>query len=194
MRSTQGWLHRPRGDDLHDSPSRRRPSDLWLVSWLVAFKSLILPDVTVTVTNKLLNELTLSTGEKIYLNSGRFMYMTAKLPFLKWRGTQIVRKSRNQIKILGAKRVTWSQFHSEDPQTWSTMLQKYSVCLCICVLWPIYVYMSVCIYVVQGCAIVTRILARVLNTNTNTNTVNVLFSQYNIYSLRIRLRVSIIKL
>jgi len=54
--------------------------------------------------------------------------------------------------------------------------------------------MSVCIYVRKGRAIVTRLLFRFLDTNTNMNTVNVLFSQYNIYSLRIRLRVSTVKL
>jgi hypothetical protein len=54
----------------------------------------------------------------------------------------------------------------------------------------LYICMGVCIYVGQGRAIVTHLLVRVLNTKTYPNTVNILFSQYNIYSLRIRLRVS----
>ena len=73
-----------------------------------------------------------------------------------------------------------------------------TVCVCvytyICsVLWPIYVYMSVCIYVSKGRAIVRRLLSRVLNTNTDPSKINVLFSQYSICSLRIRLRVSATK-
>lgn len=66
------------------------------------------------------------------------------------------------------------------------------VYVCMCIVANICMYE--CIYVGQGCAIVTRIVDRVLNTNTNTNTINVLFSQYNICSLRIRLCVSAIKL
>jgi hypothetical protein len=45
----------------------------WFVGWFVAFKGLILPDVTITVTSALFIELTLSTRERIDLNSGRFM-------------------------------------------------------------------------------------------------------------------------
>ena len=62
-------------------------SDIWFFVWFVrsfvAFKILMLPDVTFTVSSKLFIELKLSTGERIDLNSGRFMYMTAKFPFLK---------------------------------------------------------------------------------------------------------------
>jgi hypothetical protein len=84
MRSKQEWLYRPRDDDLRFLCPQL---DTWLVRSFVrsfiAFKSLILPDVTFTVSSKLFIELKLSTEERIDLNSGRFMYMTAKFPFLK---------------------------------------------------------------------------------------------------------------
>lgn len=35
---------------------------------------------------------------------------------IKYMGAQILQKYRSNLKILGARRVTWSQFHTEDPQ------------------------------------------------------------------------------
>ena len=87
MRSTQKSLYRPRDNDLrfHASLCPQIFGSLvgWFVRSFVAFKRLILPDVTFTVSSKLFIELKLSTGERIDLNWGRFMYMTAKFPFLK---------------------------------------------------------------------------------------------------------------
>jgi hypothetical protein len=37
---------------------------------------------------------------------------------------KIFQESRNHLKIPGARRMTWSKFHSEDPQTLGTTIQN----------------------------------------------------------------------
>ena len=47
-------------------------------------------------------------------------------------GLQIFQKSSSYLKILGTGRVTWSKFHSEDPQILGATLQNlFSWPLCI---------------------------------------------------------------
>jgi hypothetical protein len=45
---------------------------------------------------------------------------------MKNRGAQIFQKSRSQLKILVARIVTWSKFHTEDPQILGTTVKKIS--------------------------------------------------------------------
>jgi hypothetical protein len=40
------------------------------------------------------------------------------------RGAQIFQKSRSHLKILGARRVTWSKFRTEDPQILGATVQN----------------------------------------------------------------------
>jgi len=40
------------------------------------------------------------------------------------KGAQIFQKSRSHLKILGARRVIWSKFHTEDPQILGVIVEK----------------------------------------------------------------------
>jgi hypothetical protein len=51
--------------------------------------------------------------------------------------------SRNHLQILGARRVTWSKFHIEDPQSWSDLLTSLlSGALCAV---RVYWYTNLCV-------------------------------------------------
>jgi hypothetical protein len=41
------------------------------------------------------------------------------------KGEQIFQKSRNHLKIIGARRVTRSRFHTEGPQMSGTTVKKF---------------------------------------------------------------------
>jgi hypothetical protein len=34
------------------------------------------------------------------------------------------KKSRNNVKILGAKKMSWGELHADDPQIWDAILQN----------------------------------------------------------------------
>ena len=40
------------------------------------------------------------------------------------RGTKVFQKSRSFHRIVGARRMTWSEFHTEDPQILGTIIQN----------------------------------------------------------------------
>jgi hypothetical protein len=48
------------------------------------------------------------------------------------RGAQIFQKSRSHLKILGARRVMWSKFHNENPETLCATAEN----LCVTASWP----------------------------------------------------------
>ena len=49
-----------------------------------------------------------------------------QLKGVKSRGAQLFKTSRNQLKIIGARRVTWSKFHTEDPISFGHYRTKFS--------------------------------------------------------------------
>jgi hypothetical protein len=65
---------------------------------------------------------------KIGSMESRLKVRDMSLPFvqniLQGRSAQIFQKSRSYLKILGARRVTWSKFHSEEPQILGAMVQN----------------------------------------------------------------------
>ena len=52
------------------------------------------------------------------------MQDTQKNTYIKTRGAQISQKTSSHLKILGVRRVTWSMFHTEDPQILGTTKQN----------------------------------------------------------------------
>jgi hypothetical protein len=69
---------------------------------------------------------------KAHLNFHLLLYPECSIGFLNMltlvlnslycKGTQIFQKSRNHLKILGTRRMTWSKFHPGDLEPWSAIV------------------------------------------------------------------------